>query len=148
VRSDYQVLIGTNRHTITPTGWVQEEENLKVALGAEGQPITTDPVLAKELGLNRYERLRDFDHSTADHYRARTEPMWQAVRSAWAEVVRAHPRFTLRAPPDQEQLFTPLFEYAERLVGGAAWERQAGTAFVRRTVRGYLEDGAPGEPAY
>ncbi len=29
VRKDYQVLIGTNRHTITPTGWIQEENNLK-----------------------------------------------------------------------------------------------------------------------
>src|SRR5690606_457277 len=29
VRDDYHALIGTNRHTIGPTGWVQEENNLK-----------------------------------------------------------------------------------------------------------------------
>jgi hypothetical protein len=32
VRKDYDVLMGTNRHTITPEGWVQEENNLKLAL--------------------------------------------------------------------------------------------------------------------
>lgn len=32
VREDYQVLIGTNRHTVMPTGWLQEENNLKGAL--------------------------------------------------------------------------------------------------------------------
>jgi hypothetical protein len=148
VRQDYQVLIGTNRHTITPTGWVQEEENLKVALGAEGEPLATDPVLAKEIGLNRYERLVDFDHSAGDHYRARTELLWQAVRSAWADIIRVRRRFTLRAAPDQEQLFTPLFEYAERLVGGEPWDPQAGTAFARRTVSGYLADGDAGDPTY
>jgi hypothetical protein len=26
VRKDYDVLVGTNRRTITPTGWVQEKQ--------------------------------------------------------------------------------------------------------------------------
>jgi hypothetical protein len=148
VRSDYQVLIGTNEHTITPTGWVQEEDNLKVALDAEGKRIASEPVLAKEVGLNRYERLRAFDDSAATRYHARTQPFWDAVRRAWADVVREQRRFTLRAPPDQGQLFTPLFEYAERLAEGAPWEPAAGTAFVRETVRGYLADDSPSEPTY
>jgi hypothetical protein len=141
VRSDYQVLIGTNQHTITPTGWVQQEENLKVALDAEGRPIATEPVLAQEIGLNRYERLKDFDYSAGDRYRERTAPFWEAVRDAWAEIVRERRRFTLRAPPDQGQLFTPLFEYADRLAEGAPWEPEAGAVFARATVRGYLAEG-------
>mgnify|MGYP006197439051 CR=1 FL=1 len=32
VRKDYEVLVGTNRHTITPDGWLQEENNLKRVL--------------------------------------------------------------------------------------------------------------------
>ena len=28
VRSDYQVLVGSNRHTVVPSGWLQEENNL------------------------------------------------------------------------------------------------------------------------
>ena len=34
VRKDYDYLWGTNRHTIVPTGWIQEENNLK----ATGRP--------------------------------------------------------------------------------------------------------------
>ena len=35
VRDDYDALVGTNRHTITPNGWVHEERNFK----AKGNPI-------------------------------------------------------------------------------------------------------------
>ena len=148
VRNDYQVLIGTNEHTITPTGWVQEENNLKVALDAQGKPIATDPVLAEEIGLNRYERLKDFDQSAGERYLERTEPFWEAVRHAWASIVRERRGFTLRAPPDQGQLFTPLFEYADRLAEGAPWEPAAGAAFARKTVRGYLAEDRTSEPGY
>ena len=48
VRKDYQVLVGTNRHTITPTGWLQEENNLKLALGENGKPRENIPYLARE----------------------------------------------------------------------------------------------------
>jgi hypothetical protein len=140
VRKDYDVLVGTNRHTITPTGWVQEEENLKVVLDDRGRPIDAQPVLAKELGLNRYERLDGFDDSAARQYRERTEPFWNEVRAAWRDVAARHRRFTLRSAPDQGQLFVPLFEYAERLAGGDPYDPAAGRRFVRETVRGYLAD--------
>ena len=41
VRKDYQVLLGTNRHTVTATGWVQEENNLKLALDGRGEVRAT-----------------------------------------------------------------------------------------------------------
>ena len=148
VRTDYQVLVGTNEHTITPTGWLQQEDNLKVAIDADGKPIATDPVLAKEIGLNRYERLKGFDQSAGERYLERTEPFWDAVRRAWADIVRERRRFTLRAPPDQGQLFTPLFDYAERLAEGTPWEPKAGAAFARETVQGYLAEGRQSGAAY
>jgi hypothetical protein len=146
VRKDYDVLVGTNRHTITPTGWVQEEENLKVVLDDRGRPTKGQPVLAKEIGLNRYERLEGFDDSAARHYRERTDAFWNEVRDAWRDVAATHPRFTLRSAPDQGQLFVPLFEYAEHLDGGEPYDPAAARAFARETVRGYLADG-PGATA-
>jgi hypothetical protein len=95
-------------------------------------------VLAKETGLNRYERLRDFDDAAGRRYRERTEPFWDAVRAAWAHVIRTHERFTLKAAPDQGQLFAPVFEYAERLDDGAPWDPTAGPAAARDAVRAYL----------
>jgi hypothetical protein len=148
VRSDYDVLIGTNRHTITPSGWIQQEENLKVVLDDRGRPAA-DPVVAQEIGLNRYERLDGFDDSAARRYRERTDAFWSEVRDAWRELVARHPRFTLRAAPDQGQLFTPLFAYAERLYAGEPYDQVAARRFVRETVHGYLADESPAtRPTY
>jgi hypothetical protein len=137
VRSDYQVLIGTNRVTITPTGWVHEEDNLKVALDDAGRPIAGEPVRAKEIGLNRYERLVGFDDSAARRYQERTAPFWSEVRAAWDDVARRG-QFTMRAPADQGQLFVPLFEYAQKLDDGAPFDRADARAFARKAVEGYL----------
>lgn len=126
VRKDYDVLVGTNRHTITPTGWVQEENNLKLVL-AGGR------YLSREYGVARYERLKDSDFSAAERNFTRTEPFWAEVRAAWREI-GAKP-FTLRAQPDQAQLFGPFFEYAAKLEEGAPFNRDEARAFIRRTLR-------------
>ena len=126
VRKDYDVLVGTNRHTITATGWVQEENNLKLAM-AGGR------YLSREYGVARYERIRDFDFSTAERNFTRTEPFWAEVRAAWREIGASS--FTLRAQPDQGQLFLPFFEYAAKLAEGAAFNRDEARAFIQQTLR-------------
>ena len=125
VRKDYDVLVGTNRHTITPTGWVQEENNLKLV-------IAENRYVAREYGVARYERIKDYDFSAAEKYFARTEPFWAEVRAAWREVSTS--RITLRAQPDQGQLFMPFFEYASKLDEGAAFDREDARAFIKRTL--------------
>lgn len=138
VRKDYDLLIGTNRHTITPTGWVQEEENLKVRLGDGATWAAAEPVASKEIGLNRYERLRDFDLQAGEAYRERTAAFWEMVRAAWAEQAAAGPVLQLKGAADQDHLFVPLFEYAERLAAGEVIAPETMRAFVRATVAGYL----------
>ncbi len=127
VRKDYDVLAGTNRHTITPLGWVQEENNLKLV-------SKDNRYLGREYGVVRYERIRDFDFADGEKYFRRTEPFWAEVRAAWRELETAGGRFTLRTQPDQGQLFLPFFEYAQKLADGAAFERDAARAFIRRTL--------------
>jgi hypothetical protein len=128
VRDDYQVLVGTNRHTITPDGWLQEENNLKLVL-AESRH------LAREYGVARYQRVKDYDFSAGERYFRRTEPFWAEVRAAWREVQARAPRFRLQARVDQAQLFLPVFEYAAKLEQGAPFDREAARAFVRRTLQ-------------
>lgn len=134
VRSDYQVLVGTNRHTITPDGWVQEENNLKLALDENGRPRERLPYLAREYGVARYARIRDYDFGAGKTYFERTEPFWAEVRAAWREIGEKQPRFTLKAPVDQGQLFHPFFEYADGLVEGKAFDAPAARAFIRNTL--------------
>jgi hypothetical protein len=144
VRKDYDLLIGTNRVTITPTGWVQLEDNLKVALDAPGRPASDMPVLAEELGVERFERLRNFDDSAGRRYAERTEPFWREVRAAWDDVIAARRQLVLRAAPDQAQLFLPLFEHAERLYEGEPFDATTARRVARETVRSYLAEQTAG----
>jgi Family of unknown function (DUF6607) len=142
-RKDYQVLLGTNRHTITATGWVQEENNLKTVLTPDRTIDGTHPYLAREYGVARYSHIRGYDFAAADAYYQRTRPFWDGVLSTWHQLFVAHPRITLRAPVDQAGLFHKLFEYADHLAAG---ERPAIPA--DDVIRQSLSDmGAPVPPA-
>jgi hypothetical protein len=107
---------------------VQEENNLKYAMSQK-------TFLAREYGVARYERIRDYDFGAGEQYYKRTEPFWAEVRAAWRELEEGRGRFNMRAPVDQAQLFLPFFEYADKLAAGASFDRDNARAFVRRTLQ-------------
>lgn len=80
-RDDYDLLVVTNRHTITPTGWFHEQDNAKwVKRDGKFYPI------CRESGLNPYLRVKDHDFTKANDYWAKTGAFWKDVRSAWEEL--------------------------------------------------------------
>ncbi|HET7792432.1 MAG TPA: DUF6607 family protein, partial [Rhizobacter sp.] len=116
VRDDYQVLLGTNRHTIGPTGWTQEENNLKAVLNVQRELDPNTPYLAREYGMARYERLRESsDFAHADRYYERTRLFWDQVRDTWSATFARQGTVTLRGPVDKLGLFAPLFDRAEQI---------------------------------
>jgi hypothetical protein len=141
VRDDYQVLAGTNRHTITPTGWLHEQQNNKVVLDASGSPAQDKPVIGREFGFNRYELITGFDFSAGDAYLTATEPMWRAVRAEWNTLLAGKGPLKLKGAPDRDQLFMPLFEMAEALEKAPPADAAAKAqmlADARARVREYL----------
>jgi hypothetical protein len=145
VRDDYQVLVGTNRHTITPTGWVHEQQNNKVALGADGAPQAVEPVVGREFGFNRYELIREFDFSAGDRYLAATEPIWRVVREEWNSLLAAPEPVVLKGAPDRDRMFLPLFDMAESLEQSPTADQEALKALqaqARQRVREYLAPAA------
>jgi len=139
VRHDYHVLIGMNRHTLTPKGWAQEEENLKVALDTDGRRAADRPYLARELGVNRYERVADFDFSAGDAYWARTSAFWSDVRAAWSDIYAQYDEFHVADEVDERALFQPMFEYAARLEQGEAYDPADGRQFIAATLARYVD---------
>lgn len=139
VRKDYQVLVGTNRHTITASGWLQEENNLKAVLTAERDIDSSQPYLAREYGVARYARLRDGDFAAADRYFERTRNFWNDVRATWSDLFRRNQDITLRAPVDQAGLFRKMFAYADELASGDTPATPADQV-IRESLR---EMGAP-----
>jgi hypothetical protein len=122
VRDDYQVLVGTNRHTVSGTGWVQEENNLKTVLDAQRKPDADRPYVGREYGVARYERIRDADFAAANQYYERTKQFWDQVRVTWSETFAKQGVVTLRGPVDKMGLFQPLFARADEI------EEKGGTA--------------------
>src|SRR5262249_40435632 len=128
VRSDYQVLAGRNRHTILSNGWVHEQDNLKLVLGEQTRR------LAREIGVDRYERLRDFDFAAADAYWNATSAFWALVRRGWSERAAQHARFRVHAKCGGEDAFVPFFRTAEQLESGEAVPAAAQRAEVARVL--------------
>jgi hypothetical protein len=108
VRKDYQLLTGTNRHTIVPTGWLQEEDNLK-----QRRDDARLPFVGREYGVARYERLKDADFTAAESYYRATRAFWNDVLAVWNEAWARHDSVQLKANSDQSGEFAQLFELAE-----------------------------------
>ncbi|HEY8538995.1 MAG TPA: DUF6607 family protein [Steroidobacteraceae bacterium] len=144
VRDDYQVLIGTNRHTIVPTGWLQEENNLKAVLTDARTLDPVRPYLGREYGVARYERIKQADFAAADRYYERTQQFWSSVRGAWTRAFEREGVLTLRGPVDKLGLFVPLFERADEIVEqpGERTNTQKNSAVIRSALEAM---GVPGE---
>jgi len=145
VRKDYNVLIGTNRHTVIATGWLQEENNLKAVIDAAGTLDVALPYLAREYGVARYERIRDYDFTAGDRYFERTRSFWEAVRAAWDRRFAANAGLTLVAAVDQADLYVPFFERADAIARdpAAAIDLNEQGAFIERTIDAMLVKGSP-----
>lgn len=138
VRDDYHVLEGTNRHTIVPTGWVQEEENYKLVLDKQGDLVEQLPYLSKELGLNRYEKIVDFDFSAGDSYWKNTSEYWKDVRATWQDIIDKNKSFSTKNKVDGQALFMPMFEYAESLKN-SPYDKAKGLSYIRGTIEKYVQ---------
>lgn len=135
VRDDYQVLVGTNRHTISPTGWIQEENNLKTVLTSTRALDPKRPYLAREYGVARYERIRDADFAQADVYYERTRKFWDEVRDEWSRIFAQQGEVTLKGPVDKLGLFHPLFAHADTLVEQGAAANAHNAVVIRKSLK-------------
>lgn len=139
VRDDYDALVGSNRHVVLPTGWVQEQRNEKVVVDAPGE---IEERVAREYGIARYERITDYDFSAGDAYWEATAGFWKLVREYWGVLLAERERIHLKSRVDQAGLFRPLFRRAQAIADGEReFDARADAVFVRETVDGYLADG-------
>ena len=120
VRSDYHALVGTNRLTILPTGWVHSQDNIKTVLSRPKVIHAENPARARELGINRYERIQDFDFSAAETYWAKTSEYWAKVRSAWAEHLSVSDTVKVATMCGEERVYKKLFALATDVSDGTA----------------------------
>lgn len=141
VREDYNVLEGTNRHTITPTGWVHEQENYKLNLDQFGAPVGSNPYLAKELGVNRYERIIEHDFSPGDKYWKNSGPYWADVRAVWKDLIAEFKTMKIDKKKNKQYMFMALFEKAQAIADGEKYDSKQGKKIIRETLIAFIEVG-------
>ena len=112
VRDDYQALYGSHRITITPAGWTQEEDALKLVLDENNRPSSSQPYLAREAGLSRYDRVLDYDFSAGDDYWEETGAFWSRVRQYWDALYKAESAFSFVKSAEGMPMFMALFGMA------------------------------------
>ncbi len=118
-RSDYQAIEAINRHTLTPAGWVHEQDNTKIAIDADGR----QRAIARERGINSYTRISDFDFTAGRDYWRKTSAYWADVRNAWQAGFARKPGFDLSPRPNGEPRIKELFAQAERVANGGTVAR-------------------------
>ena len=133
IRNDYDVLVGTNRHTITPHGWIHEEDNLKVNTNNEHG---AEQYIAREAGFNRYERIVNHDFSEGHHYWEKTKKFWSDVRLSWKQIIETHNTIRMKDTVSERKLFEVMFEYADETVNYTGGE---GRDFIKNTLQEFID---------
>ncbi|MEM9375814.1 MAG: DUF6607 family protein [Pseudomonadota bacterium] len=111
-RDDYHAVDAVNRHVITPTGWVHEQDNSKLIL--DGPP----QVLVREVGINTYQAFDDYPTAAADAYWQATADYWAGVRAHWDAIGAEHERFAITIKGETEDLYMPLLTLASAVQEG------------------------------
>ncbi len=110
VRQDYHVIVGKNRHEITPLGWVHHQDNYKLDLDDK----SGSPMLARELGFNRYTRKEDVGFGAGRAFWQKHQAFFVDVRAAWDRVLNSQQFIQLETNPGGIPLWMKLLKIAEK----------------------------------
>lgn len=105
-RSDYNITKRGNRHEITDTGWVHDQDNEKIVRDENGN----DTVIAKEKGYNTYVKVADERCKAAQEYWKENKNKWKKVRNKWAEVFDREIDLKLELKVSGKLLYKYLFD--------------------------------------
>jgi hypothetical protein len=132
----YDRYLGSNRHALTPNGWVHIQDNMKMAGRNGGEPIA----IVQEDVVNTYDRSTSYSTRPGDDYWAASKDYWAAVRDLWdAAVTRNNGTIHIEEEP-QTGVVTgaPLMDLAEKIQAGelttAAAIEQAKTIIEQATT--------------
>lgn len=105
-RSDYNVTVRTNRHEITDSGWVHDQDNDKVFR----ETGKKDVIIAQEKGYNKYVKVADSKCVAAQEYWKKNAGKWAVVRNTWDAIFARNKDLILAEKVDNKVLFKYLFD--------------------------------------
>ena len=112
----YDRYLASNRHALTPHGWVHIQDNMKMGAAAEGGEVTA---VVQEDVINTYRRVDTYDPKPGDDYWARTRDYWAAVRAEWDRVILQNRGVHLQEAANQGAVTGgPLMDWADQVAEG------------------------------
>ena len=102
-RNDYNIMLRTNRHEITDSGWVHDQDNKKI-LKKEGEEIA----LAEEKGLSPYKRVSLKKCAKALSWWTNNEEKWSSVRHEWETIYNKKQSLKLNSSVNGKKLYEYL----------------------------------------
>ncbi|MNU60944.1 hypothetical protein D3C71_501450 [compost metagenome] len=111
----YDRYLGTNRHALTPNGWVHIQDNIKMNGRAGGEPVA----IVQEDVVNTYDRSTSYSPKAGDDYWAATKDYWAAVRDAWdAAIARDNGVYVEEEAQTGVVTGPPLMDLAQKIQDG------------------------------
>ena len=109
-RSDYNVMIRTNRHEITDDGWLHEQDNDKVIRAGD-----EDVLLAKEKGWNTYKKVADSRCKAAQDWWKENQAYWADVRTVWDGLFASKEPLSFSGKVGGKALYERLFSLGKEV---------------------------------
>jgi hypothetical protein len=137
----YDRYLGTNRHALTPAGWVHIQDNMKMG-PAEGDAAELTAIVQEDV-INTYRHVDNYDPAPGDAYWAATKDYWAGVRAAWDEVANRNGGIYLEEEANRGAVTgKPLMDWAEEIQAGTL-TTETGIAQARELIaRATVEPGA------
>ncbi len=132
-RSDYNVMRRTNRHRITPDGYIHEQDNDKIIRSEAG-----DQLLAQEKGLNTYRRIDDKKCEAGREWWAKHRAYWVDVRNTWNEVLASRTDVALRGQVKGMVLSRELEDLGKTALA-SPYDAKTTRPLIRQTIEKYLK---------
>ena len=132
-RSDYNLMVRTNRYEITDYGWLHDQDNEKVIRR------DADELLAREKGMNFYRKVDDMKCKDAQDWWVKNKQYWKDVRTAWAKIYGTKESLTFKRRVENKVMFEKLFALGDELVSTTNYNSEATTNQVKKIIESYLD---------
>ncbi len=128
----YDRYLGTNRHALTPAGWVHIQDNMKMG-PAEGDAAELTAIVQEDV-INTYRHVENYNPAPGDAYWAATKDYWAGVRAAWDEVAVRNGGIYLEEEANRGAVTgKPLMDWADEIQAGTL-TTEAGIAQARELI--------------
>ena len=142
-RDDYNVMVAQNRHALTPTGWVHEQDNFKLQEDDQGSKI-----IAREFGLNRYDHTDPSKLEEATAWWQKNGPMWADIRAVWSEVYQGEQELTFAAEIEEKPLHRHLSRLTQEMTAGKQYESKNLRQLARDQIKRFITPDTSGHTAH